>query len=184
MPTFVVPYRGADAKRRLEPLPEEARAALAEAMLEDVVAACEGAGGSVVVARDGDQGEAVEAAIRGVESGPILVVNADLPCAQPRDLLALLGALPEGGLALVEAADGTTNALALATSSLFAPLYGPGSAERFRARAARLEADSATAEIPNLVDDVDTVADLERLEERLGPRTAAVLDELRAGLTR
>ena len=114
MPTFVVPYRGADAKRRLEPLPEEARAALAEAMLEDVVAACEGAGGSVVVARDGDQGEAVEAAIRGVESGPILVVNADLPCAQPRDLLTLLGALPEGGLALVEAADGTTNALALA----------------------------------------------------------------------
>ena len=79
MPTFVVPYRGADAKRRLEPLLEEARAALAEAMLEDVVAACEGAGGSVVVARDGDQGEAVEAAIREVESGPILVVNADRP---------------------------------------------------------------------------------------------------------
>src|SRR4249920_1816293 len=153
MPTFVVPYRGADAKRRLEPLPEEARAALADAMLEDVMAACEGAGSSVVVARDGDQGEAVEAAIRGVESGPILVVNADLPCAQPRDLLTLLGALPEGGLALVEAADGTTNALALATPSLFAPLYGAGSAERFRARAARLGVPSATAKIPNLADD-------------------------------
>src|SRR4249920_702806 len=176
MPTFVVPYRGADAKRRLEPLPEEARAAIAEAMLEDVAAACEGAGGSVVVARDGDQGEAVEAAIRGVESGPILVVNADLPCAQPRDLLTLLGALPEGGLALVEAADGTTNALALATPSLFAPLYGPGSAERFHARAARLGVPSATAVIPNLVDDVDTLADLERLEDRLGERTAAALE--------
>ena len=98
MPTFVVPYRGADAKRRLEPLPEETRAALAEAMLEDVVAACEGAGGSVVVARHGDQGEAVEAAIRGVESGPILVVNADLPCAQPaRPARAPRRACPRAG---------------------------------------------------------------------------------------
>lgn len=183
MPTFVVPYRGEDAKRRLEPLPEEARLALAEAMLTDVVAACEGAGGPVVVAREGDQGEAVESAIRGA-SGPTVVVNADLPCAQPRDLLTLLGALPEGGLALVRAADGTTNALALASPSLFAPLYGPDSAERFHARAERLDARSVTAEIPNLVDDVDTVADLERLEDRLGPRTTAVLDELRAGLPR
>ncbi len=184
MPTFVVPYRGEDAKRRLEPLPEEARAALAEAMLEDVVAACEGAGGSVVVASEGAQGEAVEAALRGVESGPILIVNADLPCARPRDLLTLLGALPEGGLALVEAEDGTTNALALASPSLFAPLYGPGSAERFHARAARLGAPSAIARIPNLVDDVDTLADLERLEDRLCERTAAALDQLRAGLAR
>jgi 2-phospho-L-lactate guanylyltransferase (CobY/MobA/RfbA family) len=184
MITVVIPYRGEDAKRRLEPLPEAARTALAEAMLADVSAACEAVGGSVVVARAGDQGEAVEAAIRGAEAGPILVVNADLPCAEPRDLLALLGAIPEGGLALVEAADGTTNALALASSSLFAPLYGPGSAERFRARAARLDVSSVTAEIPNLVDDVDTVADLERLEACLGPRTTAALAELRAGLAR
>jgi 2-phospho-L-lactate guanylyltransferase (CobY/MobA/RfbA family) len=185
MPTFVVPYRGEDAKRRLDPLPQEARVALAEAMLADVVAACKGTGGSsVVVARDGDQGEAVETAIRGVEAGPILVVNADLPCAQPRDLLTLLGALPEGGLALVEAMDGTTNALALASSSLFAPLYGPDSAKRFHARAARLGARSVAAEIPNLVEDVDTVADLERLGERLGPRTTSVLDQFRAGLAR
>ena len=34
-----------------------------------------------------------------------------------RDLLTLLGAMPEGGIALVEAADGTTNALALAAPS-------------------------------------------------------------------
>ena len=59
----------------------------------------------------------------------MLVVNADLPCAKARDLLTLLGALPEGGIALVEAADGTTNALALAAPHLFAPLYGPGSAD-------------------------------------------------------
>ncbi len=186
MSTVVVPFRGEDAKRRLEPLPPDARTALARAMLDDVVAACEGAGGSVAVARKGAQGEAVEAALRGVESGPVLVVNADLPCARPRDLLTLLGALPEGGVALVEAADGTTNALALAAPSLFAPLYGAGSAERFRARAARLGVPSATAKIPNLADDADTLADLERLadEGRLGDRTAAALEQLRAGLTR
>jgi hypothetical protein len=34
-------------------------------------------------------------------------------------------------------------------------------------------------ELPNLADDVDTVADLERLESRLGPRTAAALEALR-----
>ncbi|HUK93791.1 MAG TPA: hypothetical protein VLU96_01910 [Gaiellaceae bacterium] len=182
----VVPFKGEDAKRRLEPLPVDARTALAWAMLDDVVVACEGAGGSVVLAQDGAQGEAVEAALRGVEAGPILVVNADVPCVRARDLLTLLGALPEGGLALVEAVDGTTNALALAAPSLFAPLYGPGSAQRFRARAARLGVAAATATIPNLADDVDTLADLERLadEGRLGERTAAVLDQLRAGLAR
>ena len=103
---------------------------------------------------------------------------------QPRDLLTLLGALPEGGLALVEAGDGTTNALALSAAHLFAPVYGPGSADRFRARAARLGVPVVTAAIPNLAEDVDTLADLERLENRLGPRTAAELGQLRAGLVR
>ena len=182
MPTVIVPYRRENAKLRLQPLPEEARATLAEAMLADVLAAAEVVGGRTIVAPEADQGEAVELALRRIDSGPILVVNADLPCAQPRDLLALLGPLPDGGMALVEARDGTTNALALAAPHLFAPLYGPGSAERFRARAERLEVPVATAEIPNLVDDVDTVDDLERLEGRLGPHTAAALGELRAGL--
>jgi 2-phospho-L-lactate guanylyltransferase (CobY/MobA/RfbA family) len=114
----------------------------------------------------------------------VLVVNADLPCARPRDLLTLLGALPENGLALVEAADGTTNALALAAPHLFAPLYGERSAERFLARAERLGVDAALAAIPNLSDDVDTLADLERLEGRLGEHTAAALESLRAASSR
>jgi 2-phospho-L-lactate guanylyltransferase (CobY/MobA/RfbA family) len=180
MPTVVVPFRGENAKRRLAPLPEPARTALAEAMLEDVLTAAR-AVGATVVARHGGQGEAVEAALEGID-GPVLVVNADLPCARPRDLLALLGALPEGGLALVEAEDGTTNALALAEPQLFAPLYGPRSADRFRDRAERHEIPFAAPRIPNLADDVDTVADLERLEGRLGPQTAATLEGLRAAL--
>src|SRR5436309_5766763 len=169
MASVVVPFRGESAKRRLAPAPEEVRSALAQAMLEDVLAACE-AVGPTMLATEGSQGQAVEAALFDAKTTPILVVNADLPCARPRDLLTLLGALPERGLALVAAADGTTNALALAAPHLFAPLYGPGSAERFLARAARLEAPAAVADIPNLADDADTLADLERLEGRLGAR--------------
>jgi 2-phospho-L-lactate guanylyltransferase (CobY/MobA/RfbA family) len=183
MPTVVVPFRGEKAKQRLAPAPDEVRARLAQAMFEDVRAAAE-AVGRVLVAEAGGQGPAVEAVLRHVEEGPILVVNADLPCARPRDLLTLLGALPEGGLALVPAADGTTNALALAAPHLFAPLYGPNSADRFLARAERLEVRAAVAAIPNLAEDVDTLSDLERIEPRVGPKTAAALEALRAGLPR
>jgi 2-phospho-L-lactate guanylyltransferase (CobY/MobA/RfbA family) len=184
MPTVVVPFRGETAKQRLAPAPHDVRAGLAQSMLEDVLAAAEPVGTVLVADRAGGQGEAVEHALRDVEPGPVLVVNADLPCARPRDLLTLLGALPEGGLALVEAADGTTNALALASPHLFAPVYGPGSAERFVARAERLGVAVVLAAIPNLVDDVDTLDDLERLEGRLGAHTAAALGALRAGSTR
>jgi 2-phospho-L-lactate guanylyltransferase (CobY/MobA/RfbA family) len=185
MPTVVVPFRGESAKHRLAPAPEDVRASIANAMLEDVLAACRAVAAEVVVADEGGgQGAAVEAALRRIDSGPVLVVNADLPAVQPRDLLALLGALPQDGLALVAAADGTTNALALAAPHLFVPLYGPGSAERFLGRAERLEVPAAVASIPNLADDVDTLGDLEGLEERLGPRTAAALDALRTGLAR
>ena len=153
-------------------------------MLDDVLAAAEPVGAVVLADEPGGQGQAVEGALRRVESGPVLIVNADLPCARPRDLLTLLGALPEGGIALVEAADGTTNALALAAPHLFAPLYGEYSAKRFLARAERLGVPAVLAAIPNLADDVDTLTDVERLEGRLGAHTAAALDALRAGLSR
>jgi 2-phospho-L-lactate guanylyltransferase (CobY/MobA/RfbA family) len=183
MPTVVVPFRGETAKQRLAPAPQDVRLQIAEAMLDDVVDAALAVGEVVVAGEPGGQGPAVEVALRGLE-GPILIVNADLPCVQPRDLLTLLGAMPEGGLALVRAADGTTNALALAAPHLFAPLYGPGSAERFLARAERLDVPAAVASIPNLADDVDTLADLERLDGLVGPNTAAALAALRAGSAR
>jgi 2-phospho-L-lactate guanylyltransferase len=184
MPTVVVPFRGETAKQRLAPAPEDVRSRIALAMLDDVLEAALAVGEVVVAGEAGGQGPAVELALRTLETGPVLVVNADLPCVQPRDLLTLLGAMPERGLALVPAADGTTNALALAAPHLFAPLYGPGSAERFLARAERLDVPAAVATIPNLVDDVDTLADLERLEGLLGGNTAAALAALRAGSTR
>ena len=93
-------------------------------------------------------------------------VNADLPAATP----AAIEELASAGLALVEAADGTTNALSLPDPTVFAPLYGPGSAARFRAHAG-----FATAAIPELEVDVDTLDDLERLAPRLGRRTRSLL---------
>ena len=77
--------------------------------------------------------------------------------------------------------DGTTNALGLARAELFAPLYGPGSAERFRAHAEGLRVDFVEASIPTLIEDVDEPDDLERMGLGVGPRTlaeAASLGEL------
>jgi 2-phospho-L-lactate guanylyltransferase (CobY/MobA/RfbA family) len=126
----------------------------------------------------GGQGAAVQAALEGLGPGGILVVNADVPCVVPHDLRSLLAATPAGSLALVEALDGTTNALSLPAPEAFAPLYGPGSADRFREHVASLGLEAVSVALPNLADDVDTMEDLTRLQLRAGPRTQACLAEL------
>lgn len=173
--TIVIPYRG-DAKRRLPP---ELRAAAAVAMLGDVVEAALPLGRVVVVTDDpivvppgarlladpgGGQGAAVEAGL-AIATGGALVVNADLPLATT----GALRRLENAGLALVESGDGTTNALALPDPAVFAPLYGPDSAARFRAHA-----PFASVAIAELTEDVDSLADLERLAPTAGPRTRAL----------
>ena len=166
-------------------------------MLGDVLAACVVVGHTRVVTPDaeaargareagaetvadpgGGQGAAVQAGLEGVEPGGILVVNADVPCVVPHDLRSLLAATPAGCLALVEALDGTTNALSLPSADAFAPLYGPSSSDRFRARAELLGLEAVSVVVPNLADDVDTMEDLTRLQLRAGPRTQACLVEL------
>jgi 2-phospho-L-lactate guanylyltransferase len=198
MTAIVVPFRGASGKQRLEPLPEQVRAELGLAMLGDVLEACAALGGPITVTTSDvagaalvreagataladpgtGQGSAVGVALGRLEHGTVLVVNADVPCATPRDLLTVLGAMPAGGIAIARAADGTTNALALASTRLFAPLYGADSARRFREHARRLAVEAAVIDIPNLADDVDTVEDLERVAPRAGPRTLAALAAL------
>jgi 2-phospho-L-lactate guanylyltransferase (CobY/MobA/RfbA family) len=64
------------------------------------------------------------------------------------------------------------------SSDVFAPVYGPDSAARFRARAHGLGLESVSVAIPNLAEDVDTLDDLVRLQLRCGPRTQSVLAEL------
>jgi 2-phospho-L-lactate guanylyltransferase len=193
MTTVVVPFRSSDPKRRLATLSERSRVRLAKAMLADVLAAALAVGPVLLVSSDEvtlpegvthvpdprhGQGAAVRAALDAATatglSAPYLVVNADLPCATTRDLLALVGAVPDGGLAYVAAADGTTNALALSDERLFEPVYGPGSAKRFAALA-----ESRRLDAPNLIDDVDAPSDLARLRARVGEHTRRVIAALR-----
>ena len=194
MTTVVVPFVGSEGKTRLD-ASRSTRRDLSLAMLADVLAAAVVVGRTLVVTADeagaalageagaeavadpgGGQGTAVAAALELADE-QVLVVNADLPCVVPVDLRALLAAIPSRGLALVEALDGTTNALGLSAPEVFAPLYGQDSASRFRA----LPVETVAVAVPNLAEDVDTLADLERLQLRCGPRTQAALAALSAG---
>jgi 2-phospho-L-lactate guanylyltransferase len=193
MTQIVVPFRGENGKRRLD-ASEEVRSELALAMLGDVLAAATVAGRTLVVTDDragralaaelgaepvadarGGQGAAVAAALARLEHGIVLVVNADLPCVVPQDLRTLAAAADLGAIGYVEAEDGTTNALALPGREHFAPLYGGGSAARFRDHAGRRGVPAISCAIPNLSDDVDTLDDLRRIGLRAGPRTQAAI---------
>jgi 2-phospho-L-lactate guanylyltransferase len=196
MAQIVVPFRGESAKQRLD-ASDAIRSKLALAMLGDVLTACVATGRTLLVTQDADartlaaelgaeivddpgggQGPAVAAALERVDNGAVLVLNADLPCVVPHDIRTLAGAAELGALGLVEADDGTTNALALPRASLFAPLYGSDSAGRFRAHAEANGVAAVVAAIPNLADDVDTLEDLARIGLRAGPRTQAAIGML------
>jgi 2-phospho-L-lactate guanylyltransferase len=196
--TVVIPFSGAAGKTRLHSS-RRIRHELSLAMLGDVIAAslpvgeirvvtgdadgavlAETAGATVLDDPGGGQAAAVSAALDGADTGGTLIVNADVPCAVPDDLRALLAATPAGGVALVEALDGTTNALSIPAAEAFAPLYGADSAKRFLGHARGLGLEAVSVAIPNLADDVDTLADLERLHLRLGPRSQVSLASLPA----
>ena len=193
MTQIVIPFRGEHGKQRLD-APDEVRAELGLAMLGDVLAAATVTGRTLVVTGDkagralaaelgaepvaevrGGQGAAVAAALEGLDDGTVVVVNADLPCVVPHDLRTLAGAAELGAIGYVEAEDGTTNALALPGKEQFAPLYGGGSAARFRDHADSIGVPAISCAIPNLADDVDTLDDLRRIGLRAGPRTQAAI---------
>jgi 2-phospho-L-lactate guanylyltransferase (CobY/MobA/RfbA family) len=182
MAQIVVPFRGENGKRRLD-APQEVRSQLALAMLGDVLAAATTTGRTLVVSDDkagralaAELGaEPVAAALAQLGEGVVLVVNADLPCVVPHDLRTLAGAAELGAIGYVEAEDGTTNALALPSRKHFAPLYGGGSAARFRKHAESIGVPAIACAIPNLGDDVDTIDDLRRVGLRAGPRTQAAI---------
>jgi 2-phospho-L-lactate guanylyltransferase len=198
MAGIVVPFRGSGGKQRLTGFDHEAHRAIVLAMLRDVLVATTQVSRSVVVTRDedgraaalesgaevvddpgGGQGAAVAAAIGLFPSDAVLVVNADVPCVVPYDLRSLLAATPRGGIALVPSDDGRTNALSLPAPHLFEPLYGARSAERFQRAARDLGLEAVVVSIPNLADDVDTRADLERVLHRAGAHTRAAVNALK-----
>jgi 2-phospho-L-lactate guanylyltransferase len=196
MTQIVVPFRGASGKQRLD-APDPVRTRLALAMLGDVLTACVVTGPTFVVTGDstalaladelgaeavddpgGGQGAAVAAGLERAGNGAVIIVNADVPCVVPHDLRTLAGAAELDAVGLVEAEDGTTNALILPRASLFAALYGECSADRFRKHFAAQGVVAISAAIPNLSDDVDTIEDLQRIGFRAGPRTQAALGQL------
>jgi 2-phospho-L-lactate/phosphoenolpyruvate guanylyltransferase len=196
MTQIVVPFRGASGKQRLD-ASEPVRTKLALAMLGDVLTACVVTGRTLVVTGDaearalaaelgaetvddpgGGQGAAVAAGLERAANGAVIVVNADVPCVVPHDLRTLARPAELDAVGLVEAEDGTTNALTLPRASLFAPLYGEGSADRFREHFAAQGVIAISVAIPNLSDDVDTIEDLQRIGFRAGPRTQAALGQL------
>jgi 2-phospho-L-lactate guanylyltransferase len=191
--TVVIPFAGVEGKTRLH-ASRRTRHDLSFAMFGDVLAAALAVGSVLVVTPDPDataladsagadvvddpgsgQGTAVLAALAALAPGAILIVNADVPCVVPDDLRALLAATPPGGVALVEALDGTTNALRITGSAAFADHYGRDSAARFTAHAEQLGLQVVAADVPNLAEDVDTLEDLRRLHLRLGPRSQTAL---------
>src|SRR5216684_4210639 len=138
MPTVVIPFAGVEGKTRLH-TSRRARRALSLAMLGDVLSAATAVGDARVVTADSEAQElAAELGASSVadpgggQGAAVAAALAEL------DLRALLAATPAGGVALVEALDGTTNALSLSAPEVFAPLYGRDSAARFRAHIAGL----------------------------------------------
>ena len=81
---------------------------------------------------------------------PTLVVNADLPKVESQDLRDLLAAIPDDGVAIVEAPDGTDERARPRRAALFAPLFGPGSAAGSRRGAVAVD-------LPGLAEDLDTL---------------------------
>jgi 2-phospho-L-lactate/phosphoenolpyruvate guanylyltransferase len=192
----VIPHAGLGGKTRLEMSPS-AREELSRAMLMDVLAAALEVGTTSVVTPDpaaaaavreagatvisdpgGGQAAAVEAGLSHVGTGPVLVMNSDLPSLTAADVQALAEAIPRSGIALAAAADGTTNALGLSDATVFAPLYGEDSAARFQAHADRSGLTFVPVNRPGFRDDADDVADLVRLAPRAGPHTRECLARL------
>jgi 2-phospho-L-lactate guanylyltransferase len=187
------------AKRRLAPLlTARQRAALVEAMLADVVAACKATAAVervLVVTPDStlappdtdllvDVGRGHAAAIaeglRQCRSDGALVVMADCPLVRHETLDLLCDAARP--VALAPAQDGGTNAVALRPHDVVEPAFGiPRGAAVLTRRGRHLGLEVSIVDDPLLALDVDTPADVERVLD-LGPstRTATFLDSVLA----
>ncbi len=110
-----------------------------------------------------------EAIARGARR--VLLVPGDCPAIDPKEVDALVARAAGGGPSVVVVPDrhgSGTNALLLTPPDVMDPSFGPGSRERHveaaQAAGARVEVD----EVPSLILDVDTAADLEALRVALG----------------
>ncbi len=186
-------------------LQEPDRAALAEAMVADVLSALaevDALAEVIVVTREplaieaaraigaallddpsetGHNPAAARGAALAVRRGAerVVFVPGDCPGLDPAELAALL-ADPEPGVTVVPDRHGSgTNALMLAPPELMEPSFGPGSLARHAALGRAAGAAVRIAEVASLAFDVDTPEDLADLR-LAGPRTRALLSTLAA----
>jgi 2-phospho-L-lactate guanylyltransferase len=186
---IIVPHRGlAAAKTRLAPVLDDAeREALAQRLLERVLAVAHAACGDVVVITPSEALEPLvktagarlvvqrgmglnagldqarrEALADGIET--LLVLHGDLPNLSTDDVAALLDAIPQPtGVAIApDRAGGGTNALALRPPDAIAFRFGIGSLATHRAEAEQAGAQLVEVHRAGLAFDLDTPADLAR----------------------
>lgn len=183
------------AKQRLDAaVGQPERTELAGAMLGDVLAALEAAGGLddviVVTAEpraadaaravgahvidDPDEAGQSNAAARGVRAARargaerVLLVPGDCPALDPREVGRLLDGFPGAGLVIVPDRHGSgTNALLIAPPTAVEPSFGPGSFARHAARGTAAGVVVRVAQARSLELDVDTPADLAALRAAL-----------------
>ena len=184
-------------RRALDPA---ARARLAAAMLDDVLAAAVATGWPVLVVTDarsiGAQARAAGAramvaqprgtrdgarrgAIRAVRdgAGAVLIVAADVPLIRAADLRRIAAAGRRSEVVIVpDRRRSGTNALFLRPPARIAPQFGAASLAAHRKAAGPA---GRVLAVSRLALDVDTPADLaalRRAKRRAGPRTRAALD--------
>jgi 2-phospho-L-lactate guanylyltransferase len=186
--------RYARAKQRLAPERDnDARAALAEAMVRDVLravarvedldglilvtqepraAALGSPFGAVVVQDPTEEGQS-EAATLGVArarelgAARVLLLPGDCPALDPGEVDGLLRAhTTSPSVVIVPDRHGSgTNALLLTPPDVIAPAFGPGSFTRHREAAERAGVLLAVDGPPSIVLDIDTGGDLAALRE-------------------
>jgi 2-phospho-L-lactate guanylyltransferase len=140
--------------------------------------------GAVPVADEPDRGlnPALAHGARQAAGAAVAALSSDLPALRPAELeRALAAAATSGPRCFVTDAHGTGTTLLTAVGTDLAPRFGPGSAEAHRSSGAR----PLSGAWPGLIRDVDTAADLRAADALgVGPRTAVLLERLRAPGTR
>lgn len=203
----LVPLRSPGVgKTRLAPaLDRDARAALAGAMLADVIHALQDAGITTVVAASGPAAAAAasalqtdvvldppevrsldqaieQARIRLAPRSPLLVVQADLPLVRAEDIRALVD--QDAPVVVAPTSDGGTSALLRRPSGVIGTAFGPGSGRAHVHLAESAGIPVAVVRRPGLAHDVDELDDLTTIGGAVGPATLAVLSRLALGQVR
>jgi 2-phospho-L-lactate guanylyltransferase len=179
----LVPLKRLDrAKSRLaQALTAAERAALMRSLLERVLSAVRAAGVERITVVTSERltldaaatwhdddlpwNDALATAIAELVGEDIAaVISADLPFLSAADVTALIEATPARGVAIGRAVDAGTNAVSMRPPGVLPTCFGEPSSAALHAALARARGLACvTLDLPGLAFDVDTPADLERM---------------------